>query len=96
MILCSKPSCPRPAAAALSYNYGARTAVLQDALHTESSPHLHRLCSTCADKLRPPLGWDLLDDRSPPTLWVARASTGPAEVADVGAAGDTGSPSGSP
>jgi Protein of unknown function (DUF3499) len=62
MTLCSKPSCPRPAAVTLSYDYGARTAVLRDAPQAES-PHLYRLCSTCADKLRPPMGWDLLDDR---------------------------------
>jgi hypothetical protein len=68
--LCSKPSCARPGAAMLAYDYAARLAVLEDPAQGAISPHLYPLCGPCAEQLRPPRGWDLVDLRSIPRLFV--------------------------
>jgi hypothetical protein len=60
--LCSKPGCTRAGGAILAYDYGERRAILQDAREIgQISPHAYVLCSSCAERLRPPRGW-LLED----------------------------------
>jgi hypothetical protein len=54
----------------LGYDYSERLAVLDDP--GEPSPHVYLLCSGCAGKLRPPMGWTLRDRRSSPRLFVER------------------------
>lgn len=85
MNTCSKPGCTRTGAALLAYDYAARLALLQDPPASgQASPHLYVLCSPCAERLRPPQGWVLEDDRSEPPLFVAAGSR--YEPPDVGAA----------
>lgn len=77
MNLCSKPSCTRPGAVVLAYDYSERKALLDDPAAGELSPHVYILCMRCAEKLRPPKGWDLEDRRCKPPLFVERV---PAEI----------------
>jgi hypothetical protein len=68
--LCAKPSCVRPGAAVLAYDYAARMAVLEDPSDGEISPHSYALCGPCANHLQPPRGWELVDLRDAPRLFV--------------------------
>ena len=92
MNLCSKPSCPRPGAVVLAYDYAERRALLDDPATGELSPHVYILCTRCAEKLRPPSGWELEDRRSEPPLFLDRPSaevvmmTSPSEPEDEMAA----------
>lgn len=70
MNLCSKPSCTRPGAVVLAYDYAERKALLDDPATGQLSPHVYILCTKCAEKLRPPKGWELEDRRSTPPLFV--------------------------
>lgn len=72
MKLCSKPGCGRAGAAVLAYDYAARRAALLDPAGGEIPPHLYALCSDCAERLRPPRGWELVDLRSAPPMFAAR------------------------
>ena len=72
MNLCTKPSCARPGAVVLSYDYASRRALLDDPVRGELSPHVYVLCTRCAEKLRPPKGWDLQDRRAEPPLFLDR------------------------
>ena len=54
----------------LAYDYADRRALLDDPVEGELPPHLYALCSPCAEKLRPPLGWTLEDRRSAPPLFM--------------------------
>jgi hypothetical protein len=65
MTSCSKPGCPNRGAVVLSYHYESRRALLIDPIDIEITPHLYVLCEPCAEKLTPPRGWVLIDDRSP-------------------------------
>ena len=56
----------------LAYDYAQRKAILEDPAHGELSPHVYILCTKCAEKLRPPKGWELEDRRSEPPLFVDR------------------------
>ncbi|MDP9069420.1 MAG: DUF3499 domain-containing protein [Actinomycetota bacterium] len=69
MNLCTKPSCARPGAVVLAYDYAARRALLEDPDHGELSPHVYVLCTHCAERLRPPRGWELEDLRANPPLF---------------------------
>jgi hypothetical protein len=60
--MCSKPGCVGTGAAILGYEYSERRALLADVID-EVSPHVYVLCSECAEKLRPPRGWVLDDQR---------------------------------
>lgn len=82
MTQCSKPSCARPGAAVLAFDYAARLAVLEDPPDGEVSPHHYSLCSPCAEGLSPPRGWELIDLRSRPRLFVPHVARtdAPAEV----------------
>jgi hypothetical protein len=59
---------------ALAYDYAGRRALLEDPPEGEMSPHLYALCITCAEGLRPPLGWTLEDLRSRPPLFGDRSA----------------------
>ena len=56
----------------LAYDYAERKAILEDPARGELSPHVYILCTKCAEKLRPPKGWELEDRRSEPPLFVDR------------------------
>ena len=72
MNTCSKPGCANPGAAILGYDYAARRAVLDDPTSVEVSPHAYVLCTRCAEKLTPPRGWVLDDNRAEPPLFLDR------------------------
>jgi hypothetical protein len=46
----------------MSYDYASRF-VLIESLHDVSHPMAHDLCTSHADRLTPPSGWELIDDR---------------------------------
>lgn len=69
---CSKPGCANPGAALLGYDYADRRAVLDDPPDGEISPHAYVLCTKCAEKLTPPRGWVLDDNRAEPPLFLDR------------------------
>jgi hypothetical protein len=81
--LCSKPGCAGAAAAVLSYDYASSRAVLEDPAGMVD-PHLYVLCARCADKLVPPRGWELVDRRNKPPLFLPRdPATTTVEIVDV-------------
>jgi hypothetical protein len=53
----------------LAYDYSSRVALLDDPADEEMSPHLYPLCTVCAEGLRAPVGWALVDRRSKPPLF---------------------------
>ena len=83
MDLCSKPRCTRPGAVALAYDYANRRAILQDHPEGELSPHLYALCAACAERLSPPRGWTLDDERESPPLFAIGSSHGHLAVVTV-------------
>ena len=54
----------------LAYDYAARKAILEDAPQGQLSPHVYVLCIRCAERLRPPKGWELEDLREEPALFL--------------------------
>lgn len=70
----------------LAYDYSESIAVLEDRPRGEIPPHLYLLCERCADGLRPPLGWTLLDRRD----LFHEELPAPAEIEDPVAAGVPG------
>lgn len=70
MNLCTKPNCARAGAVVLSYDYAAKRAILDDPADGQLSPHVYVLCGGCAERLRPPNGWELVDLRSVPPLFL--------------------------
>lgn len=54
---CSRPGCPSPAIATLTYVYADSTAVLGP-LATSAEPHSYDLCTVHAERLTVPRGWD--------------------------------------
>lgn len=72
MTLCSKPGCGGAGAAVLSYSYADRVARLEDPQEGLLSPHVYVLCDGCANKISPPRGWSLDDQRTTPPLFVSR------------------------
>ena len=69
MSMCSKPGCRGRGVAILAYEYAERRALLADAVGA-LSPHVYLLCGECAEKLRPPRGWVLEDQRAKPAVLV--------------------------
>ncbi len=63
MTHCSKPGCAHIASVVLSYDYGAQKVILEDATGGEISPHDYAMCLRCAEKLTPPRGWMVDDQR---------------------------------
>lgn len=60
---CSRPGCPSPAAATLTFAYAERQVVVED-LADEREPSAYDLCIAHADRTAPPHGWELADDRN--------------------------------
>lgn len=60
---CARPGCGEPATTTLSYAYDQRQVWLDD-LWSEDSPANHDLCGRCADRTKPPKGWELRDRRT--------------------------------
>lgn len=67
---CSKPGCANPGTSLLGYDYASKRAFVDDPSPGEPSPHVYVLCTTCTERLRPPRGWDLVDRRAEPPLFV--------------------------
>ena len=63
MTHCAKPGCTHIASVVLSYDYGAQKVVLEDATGGDISPHAYAMCLRCAEKLTPPRGWVVDDQR---------------------------------
>lgn len=59
---CSRPGCPSPASATLTFRYDQQHAQLV-ALVPDGGPETYDLCGEHADRTRPPFGWSLRDDR---------------------------------
>ena len=70
MNLCSKPGCGQAGAVVLAYDYAARRVVLDDPREGEISPHTYAMCVRCAEKLKPPRGWTVDDNRVTPPLFL--------------------------
>jgi len=62
---CSKNGCEVRAEATITLRYGPREVVIVDLEH-ERDPNLLELCRPHADRLSPPIGWDLSDHRTEP------------------------------
>lgn len=65
---CSRSACSQPAVATLTYVYADSTVVLGP-LATYAEPHTYDLCSTHAQRLTAPRGWDIVRlavDMTPP------------------------------
>jgi hypothetical protein len=60
----------------LAYDYSTRVALLEDPGADDISPHLYPLCTGCAEGLRLPIGWELVDRRSKPPLFAAGPERG--------------------
>lgn len=62
MRACAKMRCGEPVARSVALRYQDRIVVVAK-LIPESDPSVLDLCEAHAEALRPPLGWELLDDR---------------------------------
>ena len=60
---CAKTHCSSPASTTMFLRYEEREVRIVD-LTMEDDRNLVDLCSSHADRLKPPVGWDILDDRS--------------------------------
>jgi hypothetical protein len=61
---CAKTRCPNEAVATAGLTYERRQVVVGD-LTPQANPNLFDLCPLHVERLRPPLGWALLDERTP-------------------------------
>lgn len=59
---CARPGCPSPARSTLTFRYDSQEAALGP-LAEASTPHSYDLCTTHADRTRPPRDWELVDQR---------------------------------
>ena len=59
---CSRPGCPTPATATLTFRYDQQHVSLVP-LVADGGPETYDLCGDHADRTRPPHGWSLHDDR---------------------------------
>jgi len=69
--LCSKPGCAGAGAVVLGYDYAERVAILEDPPPGDPNPHVYVLCTECAERLKPPVGWTLDDRRESPPLFAS-------------------------
>jgi hypothetical protein len=68
VVRCSKPSCKQSGTFVLAYDYASKCAFIEERdANVEMSPHLYALCMSCADRLVPPRGWELVDRRGAET-----------------------------
>ncbi|MEX1177460.1 MAG: DUF3499 family protein [Nitriliruptor sp.] len=59
---CSRPGCPAPARATLTFSYATAAAFLEP-LSDEADPQRYDLCARHAARTEPPRGWNLEDRR---------------------------------
>ncbi|MBI2237530.1 MAG: DUF3499 family protein [Actinobacteria bacterium] len=64
MRTCAKMRCESRAAATVALRYEAREVVISD-LAPEPNPNLLDLCAEHAERLTPPVGWRVRDERLP-------------------------------
>lgn len=76
---CSRPGCPSPAAATLTFVYADRQVVIDD-LADERIPSAYDLCVVHADRTAPPHGWELADERRDPDVEVRTGAIGGART----------------
>ncbi|HIW95472.1 MAG TPA: DUF3499 domain-containing protein [Candidatus Corynebacterium gallistercoris] len=55
---CSRPGCPNPAVATLTYDYAQQVATVGP-LHIHKDPHRWDLCADHARRTTVPMGWEL-------------------------------------
>ena len=60
---CAKAHCSSPASTTMILRYEERKVRIVD-LTMENDRNLVDLCFSHANRLKPPLGWDILDERS--------------------------------
>ncbi|HVL99808.1 MAG TPA: DUF3499 family protein [Egibacteraceae bacterium] len=75
---CSRPACPAPATASLSYRYASGQVWIAD-LSPSPHPALYDLCARHADALTVPRGWQRVEQRSSLPDAAAPARPGRAE-----------------
>jgi uncharacterized protein DUF3499 len=63
MRTCSKSHCSQPAVATIALRYERRQVAMVDLL-AERDPNHMELCQEHADRLVPPIGWTVQDERS--------------------------------
>ncbi|HKZ75290.1 MAG TPA: DUF3499 family protein [Actinomycetota bacterium] len=63
MRVCAKMRCNAGAVATVGLSYGSRVVVLGD-LVPEPNPNLVDLCTQHIERLTPPVGWSVRDERS--------------------------------
>lgn len=59
---CARPGCADVASATLAFRYDQSQAWLTP-LVADKSPATYDLCGPCADRTKPPRGWELVDER---------------------------------
>jgi hypothetical protein len=62
--VCAKMRCTEEAVATVGLSYERRVVVIGD-LVPEPNPNLVDMCSQHAERLLPPVGWRVLDERAP-------------------------------
>jgi hypothetical protein len=60
---CAKMSCPARPIATIELQYAAREVIIRD-LRAERDPNLLDLCRDHVERLTPPLGWTMRDERT--------------------------------
>ncbi len=63
MRVCAKMRCDAEAVATVGLSYGSRVVVVGD-LVPEPNPNLVDLCTQHVERLTPPVGWTVRDERS--------------------------------
>ncbi|MGH2528484.1 MAG: DUF3499 family protein [Actinomycetota bacterium] len=63
MRVCAKMRCNAEAVATVGLSYGSRVVVVGD-LVPEPNPNLVDLCTQHIERLTPPVGWSVRDERS--------------------------------
>ncbi|HEX9123595.1 MAG TPA: DUF3499 family protein [Actinomycetota bacterium] len=63
MRVCAKMRCSREAVATIGLSYEAKVVVVGD-LSREPNPNLLDLCSEHVERLTPPIGWRMRDERA--------------------------------
>ncbi len=82
---CSKSTCSQPAVATLALRYERRQVAMVDLLPERDPNHLE-LCAEHADRLVPPIGWTVHDERAgrgQADPFEAHMGIGPTELADA-------------
>lgn len=75
---CSRPGCPTPATVTLLMQYSEQTAALVE-LVEDGGPEVYDLCNDHASRTKPPVGWEL-DDQRPDDIVPAAARPGADEL----------------